>query len=45
MYSKPLQGLGGLGRDRVAGMYESELVEDPGLYEGLGSRYSFGLGP
>lgn len=42
MYSKPLQSLGGLGRDGVAGLCESELVEDPGLYEGLGSGTPLG---
>lgn len=37
MYSKHLLSFGGLIRNGMAGLYESGLVGDPGLYEGLGS--------
>ena len=37
MHSKHLLSFGGLTRNGMAGLYESGLVGDPGLYEGLGS--------
>lgn len=37
MHSKHLLSFGGFTRIGMAGLYESGLVGDPGLYEGLGS--------
>lgn len=46
MHSKHLLSFGGLTRNGMAGLYESGLMGDPGLYEGLGSGPpSFGSGP
>lgn len=50
MYSKHLLSFGGLTRNDMAGLYESGLVGDPGLYERLGSGPPLGqvlgvLGP